>query len=240
MVLVGRRLLELTDQPAWCASRRWALRIPASGSPSPKPLPGVTLSPKAGTKVRRRRADFDGQECPLSNTPRFRLDLIEHDCRPPRGERRGAGSRCRVKLSQRVPSHFRGKCAATGDRRRTESTGRHAETSAVRNEALVERDSGGCGRWREQQHLSYRRSSRRRPSTAELGGNLLRCGDGPSDAHGPAAAGAHGDVDAEDAGEERHPRQARRGSIAELSVQQGGDGGELELLGNVVLVAAVT
>ena len=105
----------------------------------------------------------------------------------------------------------------------------HAETSAVRNEALVERDSGGCGRWREQQQLSDRRGTRRRPSTAELGGNLVRCGDGPSDAHGPAAAGANGDVDAEDAGEELHPRQARGGSVAELSVQQGGDGGELEL-----------
>ena len=99
----------------------------------------------------------------------------------------------------------------------------------ARSDALVERDSGGCGRWREQQELSDRRGTRRRPSTAELGGDVLRCGDGPSDAHGPAAAGADGDVDAEDAGEERHPRQARRGSIAELSVQQGGDGGELEL-----------
>ena len=97
------------------------------------------------------------------------------------------------------------------------------------SEALVERDSAGCGRWREQQQSSDRRGSRRRPSTAELGGNLLRCGDGPSDAHGPAAVGANGDLDAEDAGEERHPGQARRGSIAELSVQQGGDGGELEL-----------
>ena len=37
-----------------------------------------------------------------------------------------------MKLSQRVPSHFRGKCATPEDRRRTESTGRHAETSAVR------------------------------------------------------------------------------------------------------------
>ena len=99
----------------------------------------------------------------------------------------------------------------------------------MRNEALVERDSGGCGRWREQQQLSDRRGTRRRPSTAELGGNLLRCGDGPDDAHGPAAAGANGDVDAEDAGEELHPRQARGGSVAELSVQQGGDGGELDL-----------
>ena len=35
-----------------------------------------------------------------------------------------------MKLSQRVPSHFRGKCATPEDRRRTESTRRHAETSA--------------------------------------------------------------------------------------------------------------
>ncbi len=145
-----------------------------------------------------------------------------------RRERRGSGSRCKAKLSQRVPNHSTRKRAATGDRRRTECTRRHAETSAVRNEALVERDSVDCGRWREQQELSDRRGSRRRPSTAELGGNLLRCGDGPSDAHGPAAAGANGDVDAEDAGQERHPGHARRGSIAELSVQQGVDGGELE------------
>ena len=142
-----------------------------------------------------------------------------------RRERRGAAAGCKAKLSQRVPSHSTRKRTATEDRRRTESTRRHAETSAVRNDALVERDSGGCGRWREQQQLSDRRGSRRRTSTAELGGNLLRCGDGPDDAHGPAAAGANGDVDAEDAGEERHPRQPRRGSIAELSVQQGGDGG---------------
>ncbi len=143
--------------------------------------------------------------------------------------RRGAAAGCRAKLSQRVPNHSTRKRAVTGDRRRTECTRRHAETSAVRNEALVERDSVDCGRWREQQQLSDRRGSRRRPSTAELGGNFLRCGDGPDDAHGPAAAGADGDVDAEDAGEERHPGHARRGSIAELSVQQGGDGGELEL-----------
>ena len=39
-----------------------------------------------------------------------------------------------MKLSQRVPSHFRGKCATPEDRRRTESTRRHAETSAVRSE----------------------------------------------------------------------------------------------------------
>ena len=72
----------------------------------------------------------------------------------------------------------------------------------ARSDALVERDSGGCGRWREQQELSDRRETRRRPSTAELGGDVLRCGDGPSDAHGPAAAGANGDV-------ERRYRSAR-------------------------------
>ncbi len=57
----------------------------------------------------------------------------------------------------------------------------------------------------------------------------MRCGDGSSDAHGPAAAGADGDVDAEDAGQERHPGQAGRSSVAELSVEQGGDGGKLQL-----------
>ncbi len=67
------------------------------------------------------------------------------------------------------------------------------------------------------------------PSTAELGGNLLGFGDGRSDTHGPAAARADGDVDAEDSGEELHPGKPRRGSITELSVEQGGDGGELEL-----------
>ena len=48
----------------------------------------------------------------------------------------------------------------------------------ARSDALVERDSGGCGRWREQQELSDRRGTRRRPSTAELVG--LRLGVSPS------------------------------------------------------------
>ena len=94
-----------------------------------------------------------------------------------------------MKLSQRVPSHFRGKCAT---HRGPQTHGVHwqarRDERGARSDALVERDSGGCGRWREQQELSDRRGTRRRPSTAELGGNLLRCGDGPSDAHGPAAA----------------------------------------------------
>ncbi len=46
-----------------------------------------------------------------------------------------------------------------------------------------------CGRWREQQQLSDRRGSRRRASTAELGGNLLRCGDGSSDAQNEVVSG---------------------------------------------------
>ena len=42
-------------------------------------------------------------------------------------------------------------------------------------------------------------------------------------------SGADGDVGAEDAGEERCPGQAGRGSITELSAEQGGDAGKLEL-----------
>ena len=53
------------------------------------------------------------------------------------------------------------------------ATPRYAQTSAVRSEALVERDSAGSGRCREEQELSDGRGTRRRPSTAELGGNLL-------------------------------------------------------------------
>ncbi len=117
-----------------------------------------------------------------------------------------------------------------GPRRRPNATRRHAETSAVGGDALVQGDSGGSGRTREQQELSDRRGTRRRPSTAELGRNLLRCGDGPSDTHRSAAAGAERDVDAKDPGEELHPRQPRGGGITQLSFEQGGgDGGQLEL-----------
>ena len=139
------------------------------------------------------------------------------------GRRRAAGKRVRG-------GHLRGNRAATGygDRIGCNSQARRDERGGKAGRWWSE-TSVGCGRSREQQQLSDRRGTRRRPSTVELGGNLLRCGDGPSDAHGPAAAGAHGDVHAEDAGEERHPGHARRGSIAELSVQQGDDGGEFEL-----------
>ena len=46
----------------------------------------------------------------------------------------------------------------------------------------------------------------------------------------PAAAGANGDVDAEDAGEERSSTAAEKGQHRGAEqLQQGGDGGELEL-----------
>lgn len=70
---------------------------------------------------------------------------------------------------------------------------------------------------------------RRGPCSAELGGDVVRSGDRPCDAHGSVAAGADGDVDTKDAGEELHPRQARRSGIAELSFEQACDGEELEL-----------
>ena len=56
-----------------------------------------------------------------------------------RRERRGAGSRCRAKLSQRVPSHSTRKRAATGDRRRTESN-----SPARRDERGAKRRAGGA------------------------------------------------------------------------------------------------
>ncbi len=154
------------------------------------------------------------------------------------GVRRGAATRCRAKLSRESGAISRENRPAQGTAAAPSPPSRHAETSAVGSDALVEGGLVGSGRSREQQQLSERSGSRRRPSTAELGGNLLRCGDGPSDAHGPAAAGADADVDAEDAGEELHPRHPRRGSIAELSVEQGGDGGQLELSGPALLLQA--
>lgn len=82
-------------------------------------------------------------------------------------------------------------------------------------------------RWR----VSGRRRSRRCPSTTELGGDVLRGGDGPSGPHGSAAAGADRDVDAEDAGQERHPGQPGGCGGTQLSLQQAArwDGGQLEL-----------
>jgi len=109
---------------------------------------------------------------------------------------------------------------------------RHAETSAVRSGALPQADTHSpqrSGHSREQQELSGHRPTRRRPSTVELGGDLLGRGHEASDLHGTTAAGAHGDVDAKHPGEERHPRQPRRSSISQLSLEQRCGGRELEV-----------
>ena len=90
-----------------------------------------------------------------------------------------------------------------------------------------------CGWWqgssagREQEQLSGRLGAWRRASAPELGGDLLGSGDRPSDAHGPGTAGADGDIDAKDASEERHPREAMGRGGAQLRLEQGGDGGKL-------------
>ena len=62
-----------------------------------------------------------------------------------------------------------------------------------------------------------------------LGRDVLGGGDEPSHFHGPATAGAHGDVDAKDAGQQRHPGRPRRSSITQLSVEQGCGGRELDM-----------
>ncbi len=142
----------------------------------------------------------------------------------------GPGS-CRRGWSEAGPGRaerFQGKMGATGDRGRTECNSQ-ARRDERGGKGRAGRESSGCGRRREQQQLSDRSGSGRRASTAELGGDVLGSGDGPSDAHRPAAAGADGDVDAKDPSEELHPRQARGGSVAEVSVEQGCDGGQLEL-----------
>ena len=61
----------------------------------------------------------------------------------------------------------------------------------------------------------------------ELGGNLLGGGDGANDTHGPVAAVADGDVDEEDASEERHPGESARGGGAQLGLEHRGDGAKL-------------
>ena len=95
-----------------------------------------------------------------------------------RRERRGAkGSRIAVSSEAEPASAepFQGKMR---DPRGPQTHGVHSQARrderGARSDALVERDSGGCGRSREQQELSDRRGTRRRASTAELGGNLLR------------------------------------------------------------------
>ena len=88
--------------------------------------------------------------------------------------------------------------------------------------------SQGSSAGREQEELSGRLGPRRRPSAMELGGDLLGRGDGPRDAHGSGTAGADGDIDAKDASQERHPREAMGCRGAQLRLEQGGDGGKLE------------
>lgn len=46
-----------------------------------------------------------------------------------------------------------------------------------------------------------------------------QAGDGAGHAGGPAAA--HGGVDAKDAGQQHHPGQPRRGSITQVSIEEG-------------------
>ncbi len=97
-----------------------------------------------------------------------------------------------------------------------------------------EQRAGRPARWgcssgeREQEEPSGRLWPRWRASATELGGDLLGGGEGPSDAHGPGTAGADRDIDAKDASEERHPREAMRGGRAQLRLEQGGDGRKLE------------
>ncbi len=109
------------------------------------------------------------------------------------------------------------------------ATPRHAETSAVRK-----RRAGGArlsGLRAMPRRVGVVRRERHEAGAEHRGARRrsLRSGDGPSDARGSAASGAKRDIDAKDAGEGLHPRQARRGSITELSVEQGCDGGEFEL-----------
>ncbi len=60
--------------------------------------------------------------------------------------------------------------------------------------------------------------------------NFVGTGDGTDDAHRAAASRANGDVDAEDAGEQAHPREAMRCHIEQLLLESRlGDGRQLEL-----------
>ena len=63
----------------------------------------------------------------------------------------------------------------------------------------------------------------------KLGRDVLGRGDEASDPHGPATPGAHGDVDAKDAGQQGHPRHPGRSTITQLSLEQGWGGRELDV-----------
>ena len=132
----------------------------------------------------------------LSETKWEEADAKEYGFPPSRGGD-GAGAE--------RPAVNRGKAKAWGRKvdpkrppSREGSNCRHAETSLGRSGDFPKPEhSGGCG---EQQELCGHGPTRRWPSTMKLGGDVLRVGDGSSHSHRPATAGAHGDVDAKDAG----------------------------------------
>jgi len=69
--------------------------------------------------------------------------------------------------------------------------------------------------------LSGGRGSRWRPSGVERCGDFIGAGEGTNDPHGAVAALANREVDAEDAGEQTHPRQAMPGGIEQLLLERG-------------------
>ena len=117
---------------------------------------------------------------------------------------------------------------ARGTRERVDGGPRTHESSAPGGQHGGSPRQGSSSGEREQEQLSGRLWPRGRASATELGGDLLGGGDGPSDAHGSGTTGADRDIDAKDASEERHPREAMGRGSTQLRVEQGGDDGELE------------
>ena len=113
-------------------------------------------------------------------------------------------------------------------------SGLAVERNEVGNHREAEVAEGALGLLRRGRVVVSRRrgegASRRRGAdvrgqrATELGGDLLRGGDGRSDAHGPGTAGTDGDVDARDASEDRHPEEAMACGGGQLRLEQGGDG----------------
>jgi len=82
----------------------------------------------------------------------------------------------------------------------------------------------------EQNELSGGRGSRWRPSGVERCGDFIGAGEGTNDPHGAVAALANREVDAEDAGEQTHPRQPMPGDIEQVPLERGaGVGGKLDV-----------
>jgi len=82
----------------------------------------------------------------------------------------------------------------------------------------------------EQNELFGGRGSRWRPSGVERCGDFIGAGEGTNDPHGAVAALANREVDAEDAGEQTHPRQPMPGGIEQVPLERGaGVGGKLEV-----------